>query len=85
MYTSQSNCTVRAHLQVGCEGIGKSHAAREGGENEIAHLDAVGRDDVAEAVVIVAEELREVVQQHQQHTQRTPVQPEKIHRTVSTY
>jgi hypothetical protein len=53
---------------------GQSHVAREGGEDEIPHLDARGRDDVAEAEVVVAQELGEVVEQHQQHPQRALVQ-----------
>ena len=38
------------------------------------HLNAGGRDDVAELEVELAEELGEVVQQHQQHAQRALVQ-----------
>lgn len=38
------------------------------------YLDAVGRDDVTEGVVVVAEELGEVVQQDEQHAQRPLVQ-----------
>ena len=45
------------HLQVGGEGVGQPHVAGEGGEDEVPHLDAVGRDHVAEAVVVVTQEL----------------------------
>lgn len=59
----------QVHFQVGREGVGQAHVAGEGAQDEVAHLDAVGRDHVAEAVVVVAQELREVVQQHKQDTQ----------------
>ena len=35
-------------LEVGGEGVWESHVAREGTEDEVPHLDAVGRDDVTE-------------------------------------
>ena len=73
---------MSTHLEVGCEGVGQAHAAREGGENEIPHLDTVGRNNVAEPVVVVTQELREIVQQDQQHTQRTPVQPTQTKRVL---
>lgn len=50
-------------LEIRRERIGQAHVARKRAQYEIAHLDAVGRDDVAEAVVVVAEELGEIVQQ----------------------
>jgi len=56
-------------LEVGRERVGQLHAAREGAEDEIAQLDAVGGDDVAELVVAVAEELGEVVQEDEEETQ----------------
>jgi len=54
---------LRQHvdLQVRREWIGKSHVARKRTENKVAHLDAVGRNDVTESVVVVTEELWEVV------------------------
>ena len=41
----------------------------------VTDLDAVGRDDVAEAVVVVAQKLGKVVQEDQQHAQGAAVQP----------
>ena len=58
------------HLEVRCEGVRQAHVAGEGTEYEVAHLNAVGRDDVAEGEVVLTEELGEVVQQNQQHPQR---------------
>ena len=56
------------HLQVWREWIRKSHVAWKRTEHEIADLDAVWRNDVAESIVVVAEEFREVMQQHQQNS-----------------
>lgn len=53
---------IRLYLQIGSEGVWKPHVAWEGTQNQVAELDAVGRDDVAEAVVVVAQELWEVMQ-----------------------
>ena len=39
-------------------------------------MDAVRWDDVTEAVVVVAQELREVVQQNQQDSQCSSVKPD---------
>ena len=67
-------CQLHVHVvypEVGCEGVGQSHVAGEGTEYEIPHLDAVWGNHVAERVVIVTQELWEVVQQNQQHPQRT--------------
>lgn len=52
------------YLEVWCEGVGEPHVAGEGTEDEVPHLDAVGRDHVAEGEVVVTEELREVVEQY---------------------
>ena len=43
-----------ADLEVRREGVGQAHVAREGGEDEVAHLDAAGRYDVTEGEVVVA-------------------------------
>ena len=40
-----------------------------------ANLDAVWRDDVAEAVVVVAQKLGKVVQEDQQHAEGAAVEP----------
>ena len=63
---------VRQHvdLEVGRERVGQAHVARECTQHKVTHLDAVRGDDVAEGVVVVAEELGEVVQQHQENSQR---------------
>ena len=50
------------HLQVWRERIGKSHVAGERTQDKIAHLDAVWRNDVAEGIVEVAQELGKVMQ-----------------------
>ena len=52
------------HLEVGREGVREPHVPRERGEDEVPHLDAVGGDDIAEAVVVITQELREVVQEN---------------------
>lgn len=64
-------CNQRCvYLEVGCEGVREPHVAWEGTEDEVAELDAVGRDDVTEAVVVVTQELWEVVQEDQENSQR---------------
>lgn len=50
------------YFEVGRERVGEPHVAWEGTEDEVPQLDAVGGDDVTEAVVVVTQELREVVQ-----------------------
>ena len=67
---------LRQHVdfQVGRERVGQAHVARKGRQDQIPHLDAVGRDDVAEAVVVVAQEFGKVVQQDEQDAQRALVQ-----------
>lgn len=57
------------HLEVGGEGVRQAHVAGEGRQDEVAHLDAAGRDDIAQLEVVLTQELREVMQQHQQHPQ----------------
>ena len=52
--------------QVGHERIRQAHISRVSGQNQIPQLDTVGRYDIAHAVVVVAEELGEVVEQHGQ-------------------
>ena len=60
---------MRTDLEVRSEWVWESEVAREGGQDEVPHLNAVGRNYVAEHEVVVAQELREVVQQHQQHAE----------------
>ena len=62
------------YLEVGRERVRQAHAPREGRKEQIAQLDARRRDHVAEAEVVVAQELREVVQQHQKHAEGTLIQ-----------
>lgn len=64
------NLLEHVDLQIRREGIWKSHITRERAQDQISHLYAVGWYHVAESIVIVAEEFGEVVQQHQQHSQR---------------
>ena len=73
------------HLQVGREGVRQPHVAWECAQDEVAHLDAVGRDDVAEGVVVVAEELWEVVEQHQQDSQRALCKGHTGHRPFKLF
>lgn len=66
---------VCVYLQVGCERVREPHVAWEGTEDEVAELDAVRRDNVAEAVMVITQELWEVMQQDQEHSQRALNQP----------
>ena len=58
-----SLCDVRqaVNLQVRGEGIWQPHVAGEGAQDQIAHLDAVGGDDITECVVVVTQELGKVM------------------------
>ena len=60
----------RAHLQVGREGIRQAHGSREGGQDQVAHLDAGGGHMADQLEVVLTQELRQIVQEHQQHPQR---------------
>ena len=59
----------RSYLQVGCEGVWKSHVAGEGTQDQVPQLDAVGRDDITEAIMVVTQELWEIMEQDQKHTE----------------
>ena len=73
------NLGQEVHLEVGRERVRQAHVARERAQDEVPHLDAVGRDDVAQRVVVLAEKLREVVQQDEQEPQRAAVeQPHRL-------
>ena len=50
------------HLQVGRERVREPHVPRVRRQDQVTHLDTVRRYDVAEGVVVVTEELREVVE-----------------------
>ena len=63
-----NNFEGACHLEVWCEWVGQSHVTWEGNENEVSHLDAVRRDDIAERKMVVTEKLWEVVKQHKQHS-----------------
>mmetsp|Transcript_2978 Transcript_2978/g.5335 ORF Transcript_2978/g.5335 Transcript_2978/m.5335 type:complete len:511 (+) Transcript_2978:47-1579(+) len=61
-------------LQVGREGVGQTHVAREGREDEVAHLDARDGDDVAERKVKVAQKVGKVVEEDEQHAEGSHVE-----------
>ena len=61
-------------LEVGREGVGQAHVAREGGQDQVAHLDAAGGDHIAQREVVLAQELGEVMQQDQEDAQGALVQ-----------
>mmetsp|Transcript_10100 Transcript_10100/g.24108 ORF Transcript_10100/g.24108 Transcript_10100/m.24108 type:complete len:339 (+) Transcript_10100:48-1064(+) len=61
-------------LQVGHERVGQLHVPRECRQDQVPDLDAGDRHDVAEGEVVLAEELREVVEKHQQHAHRALVE-----------
>ena len=50
--------------------VGQSQRGRVGAEDDVAHLNATGWNDVAKRKVKLAQELREVVQENHQQTQR---------------
>eukprot|EP00965_Chrysotila_dentata_P090370 2981930-Pleurochrysis_carterae.AAC.2 len=72
--SAASRSLSRARLEVWREGVWQPHVAREGGENEVSHLDARRRDGVAEEEVVVAQKLWKVVEQHEEHAQRAAVE-----------
>ena len=57
------------------EWVRETHVCGERWKDEVSHLDAVGRDDVTERIVVIAQELGKVMQQDEQHPQRAAVQP----------
>ena len=61
------------HLEVGSEWVWEAHVAREGGEDEVPHLDAVRGDNVTEAIVVVAEELWEVMEEDKKNSESAAV------------
>lgn len=56
---------MHIHLEVGCERIREPHVPWKGTENEVAKLNAIGRDDITEAIMVVAQKLWKVMQQNQ--------------------
>ena len=54
-----------ANLKVRGEWIRKTHVSWESRENEVPHLNAIGWNYITEREVIVTEELREIMKQHQ--------------------
>ena len=60
---------VSLYLEIGCERVREPHVAWKGTEDEVAKLDAVGWDNITEAVMVVTQELWEVMQQNQEHSQ----------------
>lgn len=77
---SQQRAGAQLYLQVGREGVREPHVPREGTQDEIAKLDAVGRDNVTEAVMVVTQELWEIMQQDQQHPERALKKPRRRRR-----
>lgn len=59
------------YLQIGCEWVREPHVAWEGTKDEVAKLDAVRWDHITEAIMVVTQELWEVMQQNQKHSQCT--------------
>lgn len=49
------------YLQIRGEGVWKPHVAGEGTQDQVPQLDAVGRDDIAKAIMVVAQEFWEVM------------------------
>lgn len=66
----------RAYLQIGREGVWKSHVAGEGTQDQVSQLDAVGRDDVTEAIMVITQELWEIMEQDQKHAESALEYPE---------
>lgn len=64
----------KPYLEVWSEGVRQTHIPRKGAEDEVPHLDAAGRDDVAEAEVVIAQELGKVVQQDQKDAESALVE-----------
>lgn len=64
------------YLQVGREWVRKPHVAWEGTQDEVAELDAVWWNNITEAIMVVTQELWEVMQQDQKHTERALQQQE---------
>ena len=61
--------SLSVYLQIGCKGVRKPHVAWKGTEDKVTELDAVGRDNVTEAIMVITQELWEVVEQNQEHPQ----------------
>ena len=60
---SRRLCDVRQsfNLQVQGEGVGQTHGARIRTQDQVAHLNAVGRDNITENVGVIAQEFWEVM------------------------
>ena len=58
-----------SHLEIGCERVWQAHVPWKGTENQVPHLDTVGRYDVTETKMVITQELWEIVQQDKQHSQ----------------
>lgn len=62
------------YLQVWRERVWQAHVARISRQYQVSHLNAVGRNNIAEPEMVITEEFRKIVQQHQQNTQRSLVE-----------
>lgn len=60
---------VCIYLQIGSERVRKPHVAWKGTEDEVAKLDAVGWDNITEAIMVITQELWEIMQQDQKDPQ----------------
>ena len=56
------------HLKVWSERIWKPHVPWESTENQVTELDTVSRDHIAKPVMVIAQELRKVMQKYKQET-----------------
>ncbi len=58
------------YLQIVHEGIGQSHIAGIRGQDEIAQLHAIRRYRIAQDIMIFTQQLREIMQDHEQDAKR---------------
>lgn len=69
--SDKSKQDLHSYLQVGGEGVREPHIPGEGTEDQVTQLDAVRRNDITEAVVVVTQEFWEVMKQDQEDPQST--------------
>ena len=66
------------YLQIRREWVRQPHVPRKSRQYQVSHLDAIGRDDVTEAVMVIAEEFWEIVKQNQENPKCSSIKP--VHR-----
>jgi len=59
-----SDVGQQINLEVWREGVWKPHVSWKGTQDKVSHLDAVRRNDVTEAEVVVTQEFWEVVEEN---------------------